>query len=126
MKDTPPAIAGGFVIPLNVVRYGKIFFPELSTFYAYRKPKSTPWLADTLSAWRAVTRETVLLLEKLTTADLKTELLRHRKSDGQSDGSAIYHYWYHIGEVQAIRQLLGHRDLPEHVGALEERAPYRS
>lgn len=48
---------------MNVVRYGKIFFPELSTFFAYRKPKSTPWLADTLSAWQAVTRETVPLLE---------------------------------------------------------------
>ena len=27
-----------------------------------------------------------------------------------------YHYWFHLGEAYAIRQLLGHRDLPEFVG----------
>jgi len=51
------------------------------------------------------------------------------KSVGQSVGSALrritYHYWYHIGETQAIRQMLGHRHLPEYVGDLETLAPYR-
>jgi hypothetical protein len=28
----------------------------------------------------------------------------------------IYHYWFHLGEAHAIRQLLGHTDLPEFVG----------
>jgi hypothetical protein len=36
-----------------------------------------------------------------------------------------YHYWYHIGEIQAIRQMLGHKDLPEYVGDIESEAPYR-
>jgi len=36
----------------------------------------------------------------------------------------IYHYWYHTGEVMAIRQLLGHRRLPQFVGVLDEKAPY--
>ena len=48
---------------------------------------------------------------------------------GQTIGSALrrvtYHYWYHIGETQAIRQMLGHRDLPEYVGDIELEAPYR-
>jgi len=47
----------------------------------------------------------------------------------QSVGSALrrvtYHYWYHIGETQAIRQMLGHHDLPEYVGDIEIEAPYR-
>jgi hypothetical protein len=38
----------------------------------------------------------------------------------------IYHYWYHIGEVQAIRQMLGQTNLPEYVGEIEEQAPYRA
>lgn len=38
----------------------------------------------------------------------------------------IYHYWYHIGEIQSIRQMLGHCDLPVYEGDLEEKAPYRS
>ena len=27
-----------------------------------------------------------------------------------------YHYWYHTGEAHAIRQMLGHQDLPQFVG----------
>jgi hypothetical protein len=27
-----------------------------------------------------------------------------------------YHYWFHTGEAHAIRQMLGHRDLPQFVG----------
>jgi len=27
-----------------------------------------------------------------------------------------YHYFYHIGEMQAIRQMLGHKDLPTYIG----------
>ena len=37
----------------------------------------------------------------------------------------IYHYWYHTGENLAIRQLLGHTDLPEFVGNIDDEAPYR-
>ena len=25
-------------------------------------------------------------------------------------------YWFHLGEAHAIRQMLGHRDLPQFVG----------
>jgi len=37
----------------------------------------------------------------------------------------IYHYWYHAGENLAIRQMLGHTDLPEFVGDIDAEAPYR-
>lgn len=37
----------------------------------------------------------------------------------------IYHYWFHIGEALAIRQMLGHSDLPEFVGDIPTQAPYR-
>jgi hypothetical protein len=36
-----------------------------------------------------------------------------------------YHYWYHTGEIQSIRQLLGHKDLAAFVGAIDSEAPYR-
>jgi len=32
----------------------------------------------------------------------------------------IYHYFYHIGEASAIRQMLGHKNLPDYVGDMEE------
>ena len=38
----------------------------------------------------------------------------------------IYHYWYHNGENQAIRQQLGHTDLPQFVGDIDSDAPYRT
>jgi hypothetical protein len=35
-----------------------------------------------------------------------------------------YHYWYHIGEGQAVRQLLGHAKLPQFIGNIHVEAPY--
>jgi hypothetical protein len=43
---------------------------------------------------------------------------------GDSLRRVTYHYWFHIGEILAIRRLLGHRRLPAYVGDLENRAPY--
>ena len=37
----------------------------------------------------------------------------------------IYHYWYHTGENAAIRQQLGHTRLPQFVGDIDAKAPYR-
>ena len=30
-----------------------------------------------------------------------------------------WHYWFHLGEAHAVRQMLGHQDLPQFVGGLE-------
>ena len=108
---------------------GKILFPELNTTYAYGAPMSTPALSSTLRLWHAVTEATADLLGGLTTESLQQELLLEGKPVGQTLGSAMrrltYHYWYHIGEIQAIRQMLGHTGLPEYVGDIETLAPYR-
>ena len=68
-------------------------------------------------------------LDSLTTESLQTDLLLNGEPVGQTIGSALrrvtYHYWYHIGEIQAIRQMLGHPNLPEYVGDIETEAPYR-
>ncbi|MBI2333868.1 MAG: DinB family protein, partial [Chloroflexi bacterium] len=37
----------------------------------------------------------------------------------------IYHYWYHLGENMAIRQNLGHSNLPQFVGNIDRQAPYK-
>ena len=37
----------------------------------------------------------------------------------------IYHYWFHTGENAAIRQALGHTKLPQFVGSIDTKAPYR-
>jgi hypothetical protein len=50
---------------------------------------------------------------------------RARENIGTSLHRIIHHYWFHLGEMQAIRQLLGHTDLPTYVGNLS-RASYRA
>ncbi|HLC02280.1 MAG TPA: DinB family protein [Anaerolineales bacterium] len=108
---------------------GELVFPELNTTYAYGAPMSTPLLSDTLRTWRDVIQASRAYLDSLTTESLQQELPLEGKPVGQSIGSALrrmtYHYWYHIGEIQAVRQMLGHAGLPEYVGDLEELAPYR-
>jgi len=108
---------------------GKILFPQLNEMYAYGAPMSTPSLRDMLDLWRQVTQAADPYLDSLTTEALQNELLRDGQPIGQSIGSALrritYHYWFHTGEVQAIRQMLGHPNLPEYVGDIETKAPYR-
>jgi hypothetical protein len=108
---------------------GQMLYPQLNEIYAYGAPMSTPSLAEMLGIWHTVTRAADPFLDTLTSETLQDELLRHGKAVGQSYGSAMrrvtYHYWYHIGEIQAIRQMLGQTDLPEYVGDIEIEAPYR-
>ena len=90
---------------------------------------STPSLKETLKAWRQITRATDPYLDGLATKDLVRDLQLNGKKSGQTLGSAIrrltYHYWFHIGEILAIRQMIGGPRLPEYVGAIEKKAPYR-
>lgn len=108
---------------------GKVLFPELNKMYAYGAPMSTPKLNEMLDIWNQVTTSTDPFLDSLTVQMLHEELLVNGKAVGQSMGSALrrmtYHYWYHIGEIQAIRQMLGQTNLPEYVGDIEIEAPYR-
>jgi hypothetical protein len=107
---------------------GKILFPKLNEMYAYGAPMSTPALSEMLDVWRTVTQAADPYLDSLTTKTLQDELWLDGNPIGQSIGSALrrvtYHYWFHIGEIQAIRQVLGHTNLPEYVGDIETEAPY--
>ena len=106
-----------------------ILFPELNEVFAYGAPMSTPSLKEMMETWQTVTKAADSYLDSLTTEILLTDLLLNGEAVGQSRGSALrritYHYWYHIGEIQAIRQMLEHKDLPEYVGDIEIEAPYR-
>jgi hypothetical protein len=90
-------------------------------------PATTPPLGQVLRLWRQATREVDPWLDALTTDSLLARLPPPGAS--RTVGDAIhrvtYHYWFHIGEILAIRQMLGHKHLPEFVGPIEARAPYR-
>jgi hypothetical protein len=104
-------------------------FPHLNELFAYGAPMSTPALHEMLETWHAVTQAADSFLDSLSTATLQEDLPLEGKPIGQTIGSVLrrvtYHYWYHIGETQAIRQMLGHKNLPEYVGDIEIEAPYR-
>lgn len=108
---------------------GQVLYPTLNELYAYGAPMSTPALADMLGMWEHVTQAADPFLDTLTTDLLQAPLLRDGRDVGQSHGSALrrmtYHYWFHCGEILAIRQMLGQTGLPEYVGDIETEAPYR-
>lgn len=108
---------------------GLLLPEDLQTAFAFGAPMSTPSLAEMLAAWRTITKAADPFLDRLTTEKLLVDLPLNGKRSGQSQGSAIrrltYHYWFHIGEIQAIRQQLGEKDLPVYVGSIEAKAPYR-
>lgn len=107
---------------------GVMVEPVLARDFCYGAPMFTPPLDVALGCWHAVVARSEEFLDTLTTELLQRDLPYNGDVSGQSIGSAMrrvtYHYWYHIGEIQAIRQMLGHTDLPVYVGDIEELAPY--
>lgn len=108
---------------------GELLYQELNDTYAYGAPMSTPDLSQTLTVWREIVQATEAYLDGLTAPTLLRQLPLNGQQVGQTIGSALlrmtYHYWYHLGEIQAVRQLLGHEELPEYVGSLEKQAPFQ-
>ena len=108
----------------------QMLLPQINDRFAYGAPASTPPLHEMWTAWETIIRAADLWLEALTIEKLQ----EHVVIDGQLTpylfGSllqrVIYHYWYHTGENLAIRQMLGHTDLPEFVGDIDGEAPYRA
>jgi uncharacterized damage-inducible protein DinB len=87
------------------------------------KPASTPPLAEMWTAWRTATRAADEYLDTLAADRLSTHLLREGQPIDENVGTMLmrvtFHYWYHTGEAAAVRQLLGHQDLPEFVGDMD-------
>lgn len=107
---------------------GQTPLPHLNELVGYGQPACTPPLAEMWQAWQTTTQIADPFLDTLTTEKL---LEIHYLEDQQFEYTAgtllqrvIYHYWYHTGENMAIRQMLGHTDLPEFVGDIDTEAPY--
>lgn len=107
---------------------GQILLPELNTLCANGAPQSTPPLDDMWQAWNTIVQACDPYLESLTTETLTTFMTVNGKPARENVGTMMrrmtYHYWYHLGESQAIRQSLGHASLESFVGAIGQEAPY--
>lgn len=101
---------------------GKVLIPELKRF-GTGQPASTPPLDEVWAGWEAVTKAADEYLDSLTPASLNDFWTVDGQPAPDSIGTnmfrMIYHYWYHLGEAQAVRQLLGHTNLPGFVGSME-------
>jgi DinB superfamily len=95
----------------------RIAVPEVKAF-GYGKPLSVPPLDDAWRWWRAVVAAADRYLDTITGKDLTRPWKADRS--GETPGTRLhrttYHYWFHLGESQAVRQLLGHAKLPTFVG----------
>src|SRR5439155_15868260 len=94
-----------------------IAVPEVKQF-GYGKPLTVPPLEEAWRWWRTVTAATDPYLDTLAGAKLTRRW--KRESSNETPGTKLhrttYHYWFHLGESQAIRQMLGHTRLPTFVG----------
>jgi hypothetical protein len=103
--------------------------PHINDLFAYGAPASTPPLHEMWMAWDTITQTADVWLAALTVEKLQEHVVIDGEPTPYIFGSllqrVIYHYWYHTGENLAIRQMLGHTDLPEFVGDIDGEAPYR-
>ena len=99
---------------------GKNVAPGLNALVGFGKPATTPPLDEMWETWRRVTTTADPFLDSLATAQLTTHFESRGEPAAESIGTMmlrnIYHYWFHTGEAHAVRQQLGHTDLPQFVG----------
>lgn len=109
----------------------RVLLPVLNEQFASGGPPCTPPLEETWVLWRQVTETADPWLDTLTTEKLQAP---HEVKVGDevvvlTFGTLMlrttYHYWYHTGESVAIRQMLGHTNLPDFVGNIDDEAPYQ-
>ncbi|NOZ28651.1 MAG: DUF664 domain-containing protein [Chloroflexi bacterium] len=103
---------------------GRNLAPDLHERVGSGRPPSTPPLDEMWAIWRRVTRAADEYLDTLTPERMQTYLEREGRPLRENIGTMllrnIYHYWFHIGEAHAIRQQLGHTNLPEFVGDMSQ------
>ena len=87
-----------------------------------KSPDEATDLGELLSMWRAVKEASVAYLADATPELMDSHFQWNGKDMPESVGTSILriinHIWYHNGEIQVIRQQLGHTDLPQFVGNL--------
>jgi hypothetical protein len=108
---------------------GRNIAPQLQPLVGWDMPASTPPLDEMWAAWNTIVQASDPYLDSLTTETLTTHMIVNGQPHVESVGTMLrrvaYHYFYHLGEAMAIRQLLGHTGLPEFVGDIGIEAPYR-
>ena len=125
---------------------GAVPHPQLNISHGYGQPAVTPPLDDMWQVWRDITQAADPFLDTVSEDQLGTHLEQTTQAvkdalfvysqaneellsqesvrSGENIGTRIlrvtYHYFFHTGEAHAIRQQLGHPDLPYFVGDMPD------
>ena len=103
--------------------------PDIAKRFVSGGPPSTPDLDEVLAAWHEIREAADHWLVTATDRELLTGPVRRGRPPATSMGNrvqrTIYHYWYHLGENEAVRQQLGHGRRPQFVGNIDDEAPFR-
>ena len=98
--------------------------PGLHELVGYGRPASTPPLGEMWDTWRMITdaadRYLASINPEMVESYLEWRGRRRRESVGTMLLRNTYHYWFHLGEAHAVRQLLGHKNLPQFVGDMTQ------
>lgn len=106
-----------------------LIYPDLNTLVGYGSLPNTPALADMRKVWADITAAADRYLDVLEPELMQQFFpssgasVKYNESIGTLLLRNIYHYWYHLGEIMSIRQMLGHKDLPEYIGSMAQ-SPY--
>ena len=99
---------------------GVVILPDLRKVCGFGSPPSAPKLDDMWAAFHEVTANADRFLDPLTTEALQERFTWKGEPLEETIGTmlhrTIYHYWFHLGEAHAIRQMLGQRNLPQFIG----------
>lgn len=103
---------------------GENIAPNLYELVGFGQPPSTPPWDEMWSLWDTITSAADEYLDTVTPEMLRFHLMWQDEHTSEDVGTSllrnIYHYWFHLGEAHAIRQMLGHSDLPQFVGDMSE------
>ena len=107
---------------------GRVLYSGLHELVGWGYPATTPSLAQMWETWRTITAAADEYLETVTQEVLLTHFEDEDGPVRENVGTMIvrnaWHYWFHLGEAHAVRQMLGHQDLPQFVGDMTQ-ALYR-
>ena len=125
---------------------GSVPHPQLNVSHGYGQPATTPPIAEMWRVWQDITEAADIFLDTVTEDQLEIyleqdvrsvkealfayyqvnedmlaqEKVRSRENIGTRLLRTTYHYFFHTGEAHAVRQQLGHPDLPYFVGGMPD------
>ena len=103
---------------------GRVIDEDLRKLVGFGRPASTPPWDEMWALWREINTAADKFLANVTDATLDDQLIQQSPRTSENVGVSllrnIYHYWHHVGEAHAIRQVMGHTGLPVFVGRIKE------